>query len=168
VRHTRPPLLVVTVAVVVILAVGAATMVPPTAAALGGVPVAATVTTHYFKTPSGNIVCGYSSGSRIRDVWVGCAIKSGLKPPPPRVHCTEGDPTDRFIGLSATGRSHVQTCAGDPGVLVYESRARVLPYGRTVTWGNGAMHCTSALAALTCTNRAGHGFVLSRQRTRRF
>jgi hypothetical protein len=151
-----------------ILVVCATTMALPTAAAVGGVPVAAAATIHYFKTPSSNIVCGYSSGSRTRDVWLACGIKSGLKPPPPRVHCTGGDPTDRFIGLSATGRSHEQTCAGDPGVLFFENQARVLSYGRKVTWGNGAMHCTSAFAGLTCTNKAGHGFVLSRQRTRRF
>jgi hypothetical protein len=30
------------------------------------------------------------------------------------------------------------------------------------------MHCTSAFAGLTCTNNAGHGFALSRQRARRF
>jgi hypothetical protein len=150
-----------------ILVLCAATMALP-APALGGVPVSARATIHYLKTPSGNIVCGYSSGAKTRDIWVSCAIKSGLKPPPPRVHCTEGDPTDRFIGLSATGRSHEQTCSGDPGVLVFENQARVLPYGSKVTWGNGAMHCTSAFAGLTCTNRAGHGFVLSRQRTRRF
>jgi hypothetical protein len=151
-----------------ILGVCAATMALPTASALGGDPVAATATTHYFKTPSGNIVCGYSSGSTTRDVWVSCAIKSGLKPPPPRVHCTAGDPTDRFIALGATGRSRAQTCSGDPGVLFYENQARVLRYGRTVAWGNGAMHCTSAFAGLTCTNKAGHGFALSRQRVRRF
>jgi hypothetical protein len=143
-------------------------MALPTRPALAGGPGAAAVTTHYFKTPSGNIVCGYSSGSRSTDIWVSCAIKSGLKPPPPRVHCTEGDPTDRFIGLGAAGRSHELTCAGDPGVLVFEKQARILRYGKKVTWANGAMHCTSAFAGLTCSNKAGHGFFLSRQRTRRF
>ena len=113
----------------------AATMALPTAPALGGAHVGAAVTTHDFKTPSGNIVCGYSSGSRRTDIWVACAIKSGLKPPPPRVHCTDGDPTDRFSGLGAAGRSHEQTCSGDPGVLVFEKQARVLRYGRSVRLG---------------------------------
>ena len=34
----------------------------------------------FFKPPSGNVVCGYGYGSKIPRAFVGCRIKSGLKP----------------------------------------------------------------------------------------
>jgi hypothetical protein len=96
-----------------------------------------------------------------------CSIKSGLKPPPPRRDCHgNGDYTDHVISLQATGRSHAAQCAGDPGPLVGEASAPVLGYGRS--WSHSGLRCTSAFEGLTCTNRSGHGFFLSRRRTRRF
>ena len=94
-----------------------------------------------FKTPSGNIVCGYSiapSGEGSME----CGIKSGLKPPPPRVHCDAGDPTDKRLSLTSTGRAFPVTCAGDPGPFLVEAKARVLAYGRK--WSGGGLSCSSA------------------------
>ena len=45
-----------------------------------------------FKTPSGNIVCGWSGPPYTS---VECGIKSGLKPAPKPIHCTAGDPNDK-------------------------------------------------------------------------
>jgi len=42
--------------------------------------------------------------------------------------------------------------------------ARVLDYG--TTWSGGGVRCTSAATGLTCRNRSGHGFFLSRERWR--
>jgi hypothetical protein len=42
----------------------------------------------------------------------------------------------------------------------------ILRYGRTWTWHG--IRCTSRRTGLTCTNQAGHGFVLSRQSQRVF
>jgi hypothetical protein len=118
----------------------------------------------YFKTPSGNIVCGYSPSH------VGCRIKSGLKPPPPprRPGCTTTN--DVFLGTTGRTRTGRSVCPGEPegdaGVLAYESVARPLAYG--TTWSAGGLRCASALTGLTCRNASGHGFFLSRASWRRF
>jgi len=117
-----------------------------------------------FKTPSGNIVCGYSIASG--SAFVECGIKSGLKPPPPRVQCSGGDPTDKRVSLGASGQAVPTTCAGDPGPFLFEAKASVLGYGQS--WSGGGITCTSATTGLTCKNRAGHGFFLSRERWRSF
>jgi len=121
-----------------------------------------------FKTPSANIVCAYTiyTGSTAADSSVGCVIKSGLKPAPPRRPCVDGDPARDRVYLGVTGRVDVPPCAGDPGPYVYVDRARVLGYGKS--WSAGGLRCTSALAGLTCRNNYGHGFFLSRERWRRF
>jgi hypothetical protein len=114
-----------------------------------------------FKTPSGNIVCGYG------DSAIECGIKSGLKPPPPKVSCSAGDPNDKRVSLTSTGRPVPVTCAGDPGPFLFESKAWVLAYGDT--WeGAGGIGCKSESTGLTCLNQAGHGFFISRERWRSF
>ena len=45
-------------------------------------------------------------------------------------------------------------------------RARVLAYGRT--WKAGGFTCVSRASGLTCTNKGGHGWLLSRALTRVF
>jgi hypothetical protein len=118
-----------------------------------------------FKTPSRNIVCGWSIAPS-GDGSIQCGVKSGLKPPPPRVHCTAGDPNDKRVSLTATGRAVPVTCAGDPGPFLVEAKASVLAYGRT--WSGGGISCRSETAGVTCTNRAAHGFFVSRERWRTF
>ena len=124
----------------------------------------------FFKTPSGNIVCGYGHGSKFPRAFVGCRIKSGLEPPP--LPTRPGCFTTDDIGLRATGRTTTgrTICPGEPegdaGVLAYESVARVLVYGRS--WSGGGISCASAVAGLTCRNKSGHGFFLSRAAWRVF
>jgi hypothetical protein len=118
-----------------------------------------------FKTPSRDIVCGWSvvpSG----EASVECGIKSGLRPPPTRVRCTAGDPNDKRVSLTAAGRTVPVTCAGDPGPFLAEAKATVLGYGQS--WSAGGISCASEVAGLTCRNRVGHGFFLSRERWRAF
>jgi hypothetical protein len=59
-------------------------------------------------------------------------------------------------------------CAGDPGPLLpqIDAAAKVLAYGSAVRIGG--ISCTSATAGLSCRNRSGHGFFLSRERWRMF
>lgn len=121
----------------------------------------------FFKTPSANIVCYYSNGPVDLPRWfLGCGIKSGLQPPPPRRPCEEGGYAGDRVEMNATGTVGVPACAGDPGALVGESQAKVLGYGKT--WSGGGIRCTSAITGLTCRNKSGHGFFLSRERWRRF
>ena len=114
-----------------------------------------------FKTPSRNIVCGWSvapDGSASME----CGVKSGLKPPPKPIQCDAGDPNDKRVSLRDTGRAAPVLCAGDPGPLLpqIEAKASVLAYGSSTHFG--AITCTSATTGLTCRNRDGHGFFLSR------
>jgi hypothetical protein len=124
----------------------------------------------HFKTPSGNIVCLHSPGPADRPVArVVCGIKSGLKPKPPyTARCRQLglDHTADRINLEATGRALPSPCSGDAGPLLGERDARVLGYGKA--WSGGGITCRSAFTGLTCRNRSGHGFFLSRARWRRF
>jgi hypothetical protein len=121
----------------------------------------------YFKTPSGNIVCYHAPGRvDMSTAFVACGIKSKLRPPPPRKPCVDGGYAGDRITLMERGRPSVPACAGDPGALVGERAARVLAYGRT--WRGDGLRCSSAFTGLTCRNRIGHGFFLSRERYRLF
>lgn len=118
----------------------------------------------YFKTPSGNIICVYDIGTAR---FVECGIRSGLKPAVHPHRCLVGDPIHDRIDLLPSGRATVPPCAGDPGpFLGYQQHARRLAYGRH--WSGAGMRCTSAKRGLTCRNRDGHGFFLSRARWHRF
>jgi hypothetical protein len=127
-----------------------------------------TLRSGYFKTPSGNIVCFHSPGPVDRPIaFLGCGIRTGLKPAPPRRPCENGGYAGDRVEMFATGRVRVPTCAGDPGPFTgLVVGARVLGYGKT--WSGGGISCRSAFAGLTCRNRSGHGFFLSRARFRRF
>jgi hypothetical protein len=118
-----------------------------------------------FKTPSGNIVCGYGVATSGRSASIGCGIKSGLKPAP-RNTCVDMDYSGKAVSLNATGRARPVVCAGDPGPFLVEAKARVLGYGRS--WRGGGITCTSRRTGVTCTNRSGHGFFLSREHWRAF
>jgi hypothetical protein len=120
-----------------------------------------------FKTPSGNIVCGYGIAAD-SSASMECGIKSGLKPPPRPIHCDAGDPNDKRVSLRDTGRAAPVLCAGDPGPLLpqIDAAAKVLAYGSAVHIGG--ISCISATAGLSCRNRSGHGFFLSRERWRMF
>jgi hypothetical protein len=121
----------------------------------------------YFKTPSGNIQCDYGYGGSAR-AYVRCGIKSGLKPAPPGrgPKCFQAP----WLSLGATGRAELgpSTCPGEdaPDAGPFADVGTVLAHGKT--WNGGGLRCTSALTGLTCRNKSGHGFFLSRERWRAF
>lgn len=124
-----------------------------------------------FVTPSRNIVCQHITGAATRPKSsVYCGIKSGLKPRPrPRPCHGDGDPVHDRVGLFGRGRAFAPVCAGDAGpfsVLHSGQHVSVLRYGKR--WRGGGLTCRSAFKGLTCRNRGGHGFFLSRARWRRF
>jgi hypothetical protein len=130
-------------------------------------PAAGASTYGFFKSPSGNIVCGYSYGASRANL--GCIVQSGLKPQPRATRAGCSPPIT--VALRATGRPFVtdETC---PGVDAPETPyvgigiAKVLPYGKT--WSGGGLRCTSESTGLTCRNRDGRGFFLSRENWRSF
>ena len=123
-------------------------------------PAVAAATSGYFKTPSGNIVCYHAPGPP--RAFLDCGIKSGLVPAPPRRPCQDGGYAGDRVSLQATGRVGGAHVCGRRGCAGRRKRsARVLAYGKT--WSGGGLRCTSAVTGLTCRNKNGHGFFLSRE-----
>jgi hypothetical protein len=114
-----------------------------------------------FRTPSANIGCAFSSEPGRVGPDLRCDILSGLKPKPARPRGCTLDWTFGFQ-MRSTGRA-TTVCAGDTAV---DRRAKVLRYGST--WSRGGFTCASRKTGLRCTNRARHGFFLSKQRSHRF
>ena len=106
-----------------------------------------------FRTPSKNIVCGRLPAAYGSPEVLRCDIFSGLRPRPARA--CELDWTG--LSMRATRRG-APTCAGD---TVNDPSFRVLPYGRT--WSRGSFTCLSSRVGVSCANRAGYGFFLSRE-----
>jgi hypothetical protein len=123
----------------------------------------------YFKTPSRNIQCDYGFGGTAR-AYVRCGIKSGLKPAPPSrgTGCFQAP----WVSLGPTGRAQIgpSTCPGedalDAGPFAGAGVGQMLAYGKA--WSGGGLRCTSAITGLTCRNKSGHGFFLSREHWRAF
>jgi hypothetical protein len=114
-----------------------------------------------FRTPSGNIGCGYASGLG-GPPSLRCDIRSGLKPKPARPrNCVDLEWGDSFE-MGVRGRVAV-TCHGDTAI---DPASRVLRYGKK--WSRGGFSCVSRVAGLRCANRSGHGFFLSRAHSFRF
>lgn len=113
-----------------------------------------------IKTPTGNIGCAYSRFTG-QPAILRCDIRSGLVPRPPRPKSCDLDWAYGYE-MATADRAHT-FCAGD---TVLDPRARVVAYGRT--WKRGGFTCVSHRTGLTCHNRSGHGFVLSRGHSRTF
>lgn len=114
-----------------------------------------------FKTPSGNIGCGYASIDATIPASLRCDIRSGLKPSPLRPQNCDLDFGDS-MAMRKTGLA-TYVCHGD---TVLDPRARVLAYGKT--WARDGFKCLSQTTGLRCSNLSGHGFFLSRERSYRF
>lgn len=122
-----------------------------------------------FRSPSGNIICAAST--RGAPAFVECGVKTGLKPKPPyTAECRRlglDHSADRIGIRSNGGRPTPPACSGDAGPFVPLRMARVLAYGKT--WrGRDGLSCRSAFTGMTCHNKRGHGFFISRERWRTF
>ena len=130
-------------------------------------PSATAFRSGYFQSPSRNIQCDYGYGNGVAHVR--CGIKSGLKPVSRK---GAGCFPNVWVVLNATGVAGAtgSFCAGedapDAGPFAPRSVARVLGYGKE--WSGGGLRCTSAATGLTCRNKSGHGFFLSREHWRAF
>ena len=105
-----------------------------------------TLSTATFQMPSRNIGCLF--GFR----QLRCDILSGLDPEP--AEACDFDWVGVDMGVTGSAAAN---CGSD---TVYETDAPTLEYGGT--WSRGGITCESDESALTCTNREGYGFTLSR------
>jgi hypothetical protein len=102
----------------------------------------------YFRTPSGNIICG--TGPQALRGAVSCTVLS------------EGDARGQKVwAMRRRGRVRVFRSNSNAPVEV-----RVLRYGQT--YRGFGIRCASRKRGLTCRNRSRHGFFLSRERQRVF
>ncbi|MCU0307199.1 MAG: hypothetical protein MUE51_05400 [Thermoleophilia bacterium] len=130
------------------------------ALAAAALPAGAQAAVKELATPSRNIGCiGATLDGR---TTLRCDIREtrAVAPPRPRNCPLEwGD----AVEMTATGRPfwvcHGDTALPGPG-------RRVTPYGST--WRFGPFTCTVRVAGLTCRNRAGRGWFMSRERIRLF
>jgi hypothetical protein len=122
---------------------------------LAAVPAFAQDEFLFFRTPSGNIHCMMAAGDYTAVRCDIAAFTPSFRDWPADCELAWGDafevgPGDRRGGL---------VCHGD---TVISPDAAVLGYGGTLE--KGGLTCRSEKAGLTCANRAGHGFFLSRAR----
>jgi hypothetical protein len=109
-----------------------------------------------FRTPSRIIGCTYSPAESGRKAFLRCDIRRGLRPKPSgKCRLARAG-----LGMTVRGKAH-PVCAGDTG---YNPLSPILRYGHR--WKHGGFTCHSRRKGLTCSNRAGHGFFLSRKRWR--
>ena len=125
------------------------------AAALGllAVPVPASAAFRQFIMPSRNIACGGDTR------FLRCDILHHSWHAPKKPRSCDFD-WGGAIGMTRRGRVKFQ-CVSDS---MFNNH--VLKYGRT--WHNGRFTCRSRTTGLRCTNAAGHGFRVSRQKLVRF
>jgi hypothetical protein len=118
-----------------------------------------------FSTPSKNIGCEYARfdaqpNAPAFPAELRCDVGTGLRPKPAKPHGCDLDWGDS-LEMRKTGRVGV-VCHGDTAL----GSKHILGYGQT--WRHDGFTCVSRLAGLTCKNLSGHGFFLSRQRSRVF
>jgi hypothetical protein len=103
-----------------------------------------------FQTPSGNIHC---QADNYDDEWLRCDMKVQDRVPPRPRNCD-----DDWGGAFAIDRHRASgICHTD---TVISESLPILPYG--ATWKGFSFTCLSTPVGLTCTNRKGRGFTLSR------
>ena len=114
----------------------------------------------YFKTPSDNIYCAYYDNDG--KALVRCDIKSYTPTTPKRPADCDLDWGYAFEIAAGNKRGYI-ICGGD---TVISPEAKALPYGSV--WTRKGIECSSETTGITCTNRRGHGFSLSRAEQRVF
>src|SRR5579871_717174 len=135
-------------------------------AANGGAAGVRTSGSVYFRGHGGGVVCGAFSVSGAPTL-LECGTVDQLVPAPPRPStktCGGLDFAGNRIRLAATGEAF-GFCSGDAGVLAAIRSAPRLSYG--TPRHAGPFTCTSTMAWMTCTNKSGHGFAMSRTHWRR-
>lgn len=106
-----------------------------------------------FVTPSTNIGCAYAPKGGTK-VYV--PADGG-----PELSCDRVEPVYLRFVLAKAGKAKKLSNVGDPGCC---SDSPKLSYGNT--WKKGSFSCVSEKTGLTCTRGDGHGFFISKAKTR--
>ena len=123
--------------------------------ALAAASPAAQAAEFYFRTPSDNIYCGFNTFSGQGEVR--CDIKSytpTLGQPPGDCDLDWGD----SFSIGARDKRGSVVCHGD---TIISPGAKVISYG--TSWSRRGITCAVEETGVTCTNRKGHGFFVSRR-----
>jgi len=116
-----------------------------------------------FVSPTKNIWCRLGATR----TTAGCQAKTAPVPAGAEKSCAGNEmypPSSLSRGFWFDGHSVVPTCFNQ-GIFT-SPHPKALPYGYTIS-ANG-YNCTSRETGMTCTNGAGHGFVMSTQQARQF
>ena len=116
----------------------------------------------YFKTPSGNVICGGDMAHSTSGVTCDIRERASDKPIKPMPDWCPLDWGGRFT----LNRKKAELECYSDYPYIHPDEMMVLNYGQTVR-GNG-WSCTSQKSGLTCKNTRGRGFFLSRKRQRIF
>jgi hypothetical protein len=122
------------------------------------VPAASAGGSASFRTPSKNIYCARERLTHTD--FLRCDVQKLRHKASRPKGCQFG--FGNSFGMKPRGRAHA-LCVSDS---VFDSHAKVLPYGTTRKYG--PFSCDSETTGLRCTNRSGHGFSLNRTRFRLF
>jgi Family of unknown function (DUF6636)/Bacterial SH3 domain len=111
-----------------------------------------------FKTPSNNIHCQLQnwSDSGETSAYLRCDVLDMQNPVPPKPENCDGDWGQAF-SISRDEPRAQRLCYTD---TVMDANLQTLPYG--TSWRQGGFECQSKKTGITCINRFGRGFTLSR------
>ena len=108
-----------------------------------------------FKMPSNNIYCMLESPYNNDGLRCDIRVVTDSLPPQP-ASCQFG--WGKSFEITPNGSVGTRICVSD---TVYNPTFPALTYG--TQWNEGGLICKSAEAGLTCTNAAGHGFMISKE-----
>jgi hypothetical protein len=131
-----------------------------TVLAVGASASVASAQTVRFRSPSGNIACALHRASG--EGYVRCDIRDRTWSTRRPSGCPRHSDYGQGLYLRERGRRGRVVCAGDTTLGV----GRRLAYGHRIR--RFGITCTSTQRGMTCRNRRGHGFFLSRRGYRLF
>lgn len=113
-----------------------------------------------FKMPSNNVYCMLETP--YNDNGLRCDIREVTNPLPPQPASCQFA-WGKSFEITPNGSVGTRICVSD---AVYDPKFPTLDYG--TQWNKGGFLCKSAASGLTCSNAAGHGFMISKEEQKLF
>ena len=115
-----------------------------------------------FKSPSGNINCGYLPSEVSNPPVVTCEVSAYNGKIAPRPDDCDVDWVASG-SVNAKGKVRIWSCQGD---TIASPNSKVIAYG--ATWTKGVFACSSSASGMRCTHKNGQGFSLSSRAVSKF